>query len=176
MMKLKKRLGSLLALGLSISLLAGCGSSAEEAPEVPQNSSDTESAESGTEEEGNRKYNVTLNVVGVDNVLSTTMMSHLDELEEEYGIKIEFQQFSNEQASNKIAVSMAAGGSDIDVMMIRPLDETLLYSQNGWLENLQPYIDNDPDIDYEDFMAACRDVCTNQDGSAGYDGIRCDFL
>ncbi len=166
MMKLKKRLGSLLALGLSISLLAGCGSSVEEAPEVPQNSSDTESAESEMEEGGNRKYNVTLNVVGVDNVLSTTMMSHLDELEEEYGIKIEFQQFSNEQASNKIAVSMAAGGSDIDVMMIRPLDETLLYSQNGWLENLQPYIDNDPDIDYEDFMAACRDVCTNQDGDA----------
>ena len=55
-------------------------------------------------------------------------LKHRDELEETLGIKIEFQQFSNEQASNKIAVSMAAGGNDIDVMMIRPLDETLLYS------------------------------------------------
>ena len=106
MMKLKKRLGSLLALGLTVSLLAGCGSSAEEAPEVSQSSSDSETADSGTEESGNKKYNVTLNVVGVDNVLSTTMMNHLDELEEEYGIKIEFQQFSNQQASNKIAESM----------------------------------------------------------------------
>ena len=113
-----------------------------------------------------KKYDVTLNVVGVDNVLSSTFLKHRDELEETLGIKIEFQQFSNEQASNKIAVSMAAGGNDIDVMMIRPLDETLLYSQNGWLENLQPYVDEDSEeIDYDDFMQACKDVCTNEEGN-----------
>ena len=120
---------------------------------------------SASAEEEKKNYDVTLNVVGVDNVLSTTFMDHLDELEEEYGIRVEFQQFSNEQASNKIAVSMAAGGKDIDVMMIRPLDETLLYSQNGWLENLQPYVDADAEaIEYDDFMQACKDVCVNGDG------------
>lgn len=110
---------------------------------------------------------VTLNVVGVENVISATWKEGFDEFEEETGIKIEFQQFSNEQASNKIAVSMAAGGADIDVMMIRPLDETLLYSQNGWLEDLDPYIEEDSEeIDYDDFMTACKDVCSGESGNA----------
>lgn len=37
-----------------------------------------------------KKYDVTLNVVGVDNVLSSTFLKHRDELEETLGIKIEF--------------------------------------------------------------------------------------
>lgn len=60
---------------------------------------------------------------------------------------------------------MAAGGHDIDVMMIRPLDETLLDSQNGWLENLQPYIDRDAEeIGYDDFMEASIEVCRSESG------------
>lgn len=145
--RLKRNLSILLAASMTMGTLAGgIGVSAEEEK---------------------KDYDVTLNVVGVDNVLSSTMLQHLDELEEEYGIRVEFQQFSNEQASNKIAVSMAAGGRDIDVMMIRPLDETLLYSQNGWLENLQPYVDKDgEEIEYDDFMQACKDVCSDGEGNA----------
>ena len=117
-------------------------------------------------EEAAQKYDVTLNVVGVDNVIASTILDDLDELEELYGITVKFQQFSNEQASNKIAVSMAAGGSDIDVMMIRPLDETLLDSQNGWLEDLDPYIEADADaMEYDDFMQASLDVCKGVDGN-----------
>lgn len=147
MKNLKRNLSILLAASMALgTMIGGIGVSAEEEQ---------------------KKFDVTLNVVGVDNVLSSTMLKHLDELEEETGIRVEFQQFSNEQASNKIAVSMAAGGKDIDVMMIRPLDETLLYSQNGWLENLQPYVDDDgEEIEYDDFMQACQDVCCDADGNA----------
>lgn len=147
MRKTKKLLSILLACTMVTSIFGGMSVSAEE--------------------EETKNYDVTLNVVGVENILSSTMLAHTDELEEKYGIRIEFQQFTNEQASNKIAVAMGAGGRDIDVMMIRPLDETLLYSQNGWLENLQPYIDEDAEeIDYDDFMEACKDVCSAADGSA----------
>lgn len=146
MYKFKRKLSVLLAASMALgTMVGGIGVSAEE----------------------DKKFDVTLNVVGVDNTLATTMLAHLDELEEETGIRVEFQQFSNEQASNKIAVSMAAGGKDIDVMMIRPLDETLLYSQNGWLENLQPYVDADAEeVEYDDFMQACRDVTTDAEGNA----------
>lgn len=145
MFKFKRKLSVLLAASMAFAMMSGgIGASAEE----------------------EKKFDVTLNVIGVDNVLASTMLDHLDELEEETGIRVQFQQFSNEQASNKIAVSMAAGGKDIDVMMIRPLDETLLYSQNGWLENLQPYVDEDAEeIDFDDFMQACRDVCSDPDGN-----------
>lgn len=113
-----------------------------------------------------KKFDVTLNVVGVNNVISEVILAHQNELYEKCGIKINFQQFSNEQASNKLAVSFAAGGSDIDAFMFRPLDETLLFVQNGWLENLQPYIDKDPDAaKIDDYYPASLGLC--KDPSSG---------
>ena len=168
MTKLRKFLGGMLAAVLAVTSLMGCGKdstgSSAKSESSGQKSVSADSKDSAGK--SNKKYDCTLKVVGVDNVIVTTALKYLDELEEQYGIRVDFQQYSNEQASNKIAVSMAAGGSDIDVMMIRPLDETLLFSQNEWLENLQPYIDKDPEVDYEDFMEACREVCVNQDGDA----------
>lgn len=109
-----------------------------------------------------KKFDVTLNVVGVNNVITDVVLAHQDELYEKHGIKINFQQFSNEQASNKLAVSFAAGGSDIDAFMFRPLDETLLFVQNGWLENLQPYIDADPEAaNIDDYYPASLGLCKN---------------
>lgn len=160
MIKFKKFMGISLTAVMIVASLTGCGSSPAESTTA---SDPTSTVASGGEK---KKFNCTLKVIGIDNVVAKTALDHLDELKEEYGIDVEFQQFSNEQASNKIAVSMAAGGTDIDVMMIRPLDETLLFSQNGWLENLQPYIDRDKDIDYDDFMQACKDVCSDKDGNA----------
>ena len=163
---MKKIICLILAALMLFAALTGCSKKVEDAAPATDAEAPAQTSQDSTEtaEGETKKYNVTLHVVGVDNVVSTTFMQYADELEELYGITIDFQQFSNEQSSNKIAVSMAAGGSDIDVMMIRPLDGTLLYSQNGWLENLQPYIDADPSVEYDDFMTACADVCTDADG------------
>ncbi|WP_334195841.1 sugar ABC transporter substrate-binding protein [Muricomes intestini] len=161
---LKKIMGVLLAASMIAASFSGCGRKGESGDASADNSTSTDKTNTGDSK--SKKFDCTLKVIGIDNVVAQTVLDHADELEEELGIKIEFQQYSNEQASNKIAVSMAAGGTDVDVMMIRPLDETLLYSQNGWLENLQPYIERDSEVDYNDFMEACRDVCTNKDGDA----------
>lgn len=165
--KMEKVAGVVLAVSMVMTVLGGCGGAKENQEANTAGTTETK-AQSEDSETGNgkKKFDTTLKVIGIDNVVAQTVLKHADELEEKTGIKIEFQQYSNEQASNKIAVSMAAGGTDIDVMMLRPLDETLLYSQNGWLENLQPYIDADTEVDYEDFMQACRDVTTNADGDA----------
>ncbi|MEF9972874.1 MAG: sugar ABC transporter substrate-binding protein [Clostridia bacterium] len=110
-----------------------------------------------------KKFDVTLNVVGVNNVISEVVLEHQDELYDQLGIRINFQQFSNEQASNKLAVSFAAGGGDVDAFMFRPLDETLLFVQNGWLENLQPYVDANPEaVKLDDFYPASLGLCKNQ--------------
>ena len=105
---------------------------------------------------------MTLNVVGVNNVISEVILEKLDDLYEKHGIRINFQQFSNEQASNKLAVSFAAGGSDVDAFMFRPLDETLLFSANGWLESLTPYIEADEAAaNVEDYYDASLGLCRN---------------
>ena len=164
---MKKIICLILAALVLCTILASCSKSqgTTQTPETDTTTSTAQGSETAASDE-NKKYNVTLHVVGVDNAVAQTILQYADELEELYGITLDFQQFTNEQSSNKIAVSMAAGGSDIDAMMIRPLDGTLLYSQNGWLENLQPYIDADPSVEYDDFMAACADVCTDAAGNA----------
>ena len=161
-MKAKRLVSALTMIALLAGIFAGCSGDGGTTSSTGGDSStagDSSAAEStGGDTE---KFNTTLNVIGVDNVIATTAFDeeHLQELRDLYGIEVNFQQFTNEQASNKIAVSMAAGGADIDALMFRPLDETLLFVQNGWLENLQPYIDADPEAaNYDDYMDASKEV------------------
>ena len=168
-MKAKRLVSALTMIALLAGIFAGCSGDGGTTSSTGGDSStagDSSAAEStGGDTE---KFNTTLNVIGVDNVIATTAFDeeHLQELRDLYGIEVNFQQFTNEQASNKIAVSMAAGGADIDALMFRPLDETLLFVQNGWLENLQPYIDADPEAaNYDDYMDASKEV--TQDPATG---------
>lgn len=118
-----------------------------------------------------KKFDVTLNIVGVNNVITDVILERQDELYEKYGIRLNFQQFSNEQASNKLAVSFAAGGSDIDAFMFRPLDEARLFISNGWLENLQPYIDADPEAALvDDYYTASLEL-SKQAGTGDIHGL-----
>lgn len=168
-MKAKRLVSALTMIALLAGIFTGCSGDGGTTSSTGGDSStagDSSAAEStGGDTE---KFNTTLNVIGVDNVIATTAFDeeHLQELRDLYGIEVNFQQFTNEQASNKIAVSMAAGGADIDALMFRPLDETLLFVQNGWLENLQPYIDADPEAaNYDDYMDASKEV--TQDPATG---------
>ena len=92
---------------------------------------------------------------------------NLDDFTEKTGVQANLQQLTNEQVSQKVAVSMAAGGADVDVVIYPPLQTAILYHKNGWLENLDPYIENDPDLDYEDFSDSSTELCTFDDGVFG---------
>ncbi len=89
---------------------------------------------------------VTLNVLGNSSTPSTFMQEHLAEFEEETGIKVNYEQLTNDQLNTKILVSMAAGGADLDVFMYMAYQNTKMYVQNGWLEPLDGYITEDFDV------------------------------
>ena len=67
---------------------------------------------------------VTLNVLGNSSTPSTFMQEHLAEFEEETGIKVNYEQLTNDQLNTKILVSMAAGGADLDVFMYMAYQNT----------------------------------------------------
>lgn len=90
--------------------------------------------------------------------------TRLPEFEEQTGIKVNIESYSQEQTSNKMAVELAGRSSSLDVMFIRPLDETKLFSKNGWLEPINSYVEGDAEFDLNDFIPAAIDSVT-YDGS-----------
>ncbi|MEB3368592.1 ABC transporter substrate-binding protein [Saccharopolyspora mangrovi] len=77
------------------------------------------------------------------------------------GIKLKFVQLPENQARAKITASTATQGGEFDVVMISNY-ETPQWAANGWLENLQPYIDKTPGYDANDFIPSIRESLSYQ--------------
>lgn len=167
---MKKGIALLLALLMLTTMFVGCSKKTETTASTEATSTESTSTPKATptevEEPVEKRFDgVTLNIVGTNTVVTATILEHQGELYEKTGIKLNFQQFSNEQASNKLAVSFAAGSSDIDAFLIRPLDEARLFMQNGWLENLTPYIEEDNDeVNIEDYYEASLGLVSADNG------------
>lgn len=148
---MKKIIAMLLAIVMLISL-AACGSPAPAPTEAPK----AETSAPETPAENAKPYEgVTINVLGNSSTDSSFMQEYLDEFTAETGIKVNYEQLTNDQLNTKITVSMAAGGSDLDVFMYMAYQNTALYVQNGWLEPLDGYIDEEFDIN--DYMQSGLD-------------------
>ena len=78
----------------------------------------------------------TISVVVCNSSFMEEIQKDIGEFEEATGINVEFESLQDAQVSNKVAVASAAGGKDLDVFGYRPLQESLLYIKNGWLEPL----------------------------------------
>jgi len=106
----------------------------------------------------------TINFIGFGAEWTNNMVAGLDEFKAKTGIEVNFQQLANDQLSNKIAIGSAARSKDLDVIAFRPLQETLLFSKNGWLEPLDDYIAKSPEFAINDFFKAGRDISLNDAG------------
>ena len=100
---------------------------------------------------------VVLNVLGNSSNDSTFMQENIAAFEEETGIKVQFEQLSNDQLNSKIVVSMGAGGADLDCFMYMAYQNTNQYVDNGWLVDLTDYMDEE--FDFDDFMPGIRETC-----------------
>ncbi|GAA4614437.1 sugar ABC transporter substrate-binding protein [Saccharopolyspora hordei] len=77
------------------------------------------------------------------------------------GIKLKFVQLPENQARAKITASTATQGGEFDVVMISNY-ETPQWAANGWLENLQPYIDSSEGYDPDDFIPSIRESLSHE--------------
>ena len=77
------------------------------------------------------------------------------------GIRLRFVSLSENEARAKITASVATGGGEFDIVMISNY-ETPQWAQNGWLTDLQPYIDATPGYDAADFIPTVRDSLSYQ--------------
>lgn len=78
----------------------------------------------------------------------------LPEFTEATGIKVEIEELGTDAMSNKIAVEFNAKSPSLDLVLVRPLNETKLFGLNGWAADLHPYVDKDAAFDLKDFVDA----------------------
>ncbi|BDI23630.1 ABC transporter substrate-binding protein [Herbiconiux sp. L3-i23] len=106
---------------------------------------------------------VTLNIVAANNPWLVSIKDHLSEFEEESGITVNIEEFGNEQLSDQTQVKLNAKSTDLDVLILRPLQELRLYADNGWLEDITDRVEDSGDWNWDDFQESPRETVTVDD-------------
>lgn len=105
---------------------------------------------------------VRLTVAIVSNPQMQDAISLQSEFREQYpDIEIDFVSLPENEARAKITTSVATGGGEFDAVMISNY-ETRQWAEYGWLENLQPHIDDAEGYDHEDFVPSIRDDLSHE--------------
>ncbi|MFC4001904.1 ABC transporter substrate-binding protein [Prauserella oleivorans] len=104
----------------------------------------------------------TLVIAIVANPQMNDAMALSDRFERDHpGVRLKFVSLPENQARAKITASTATQGGEFDVVMISNY-ETQQWAANGWLENLEPYIDASRGYDQDDFIPSIRESLSHQ--------------
>ncbi|MBO0827410.1 MAG: extracellular solute-binding protein [Streptosporangiales bacterium] len=77
-----------------------------------------------------------LNVVLVNTPWARAITPHIPEFEKQTGIKVKLEQYAQEQARDKIFVSLSSHSSDLDVFNVLPSNEGLKWQASGLMQPL----------------------------------------
>ncbi len=93
-----------------------------------------------------------------------TIKPRLGEFQELTGIKVVEEDLPETQFRQKLTTELSQGTGSVDVMMSAPAQEGLKYSQAGWYEPLDAYVNDPartaPDFDFADFQPATIQIET----------------
>lgn len=88
--------------------------------------------------------------------------SKIADFEAESGYDVNVTILGEDQLSDQYNVKFNAGATDIDVAMMRPLQEAKLFAWNGWITPLDDYVADAGDWNWDDFTA--KDTVTTEEG------------
>lgn len=100
-----------------------------------------------------------LRVAAVNHVWSKALRKRLPEFEERIGRRVTMTSLTADQLSSSYNVKLNASATDIDVMMLRALQEQLLFAHNGWLADLSGRV-QDSAFGWTDFQPPPREAST----------------
>ncbi|MFE5307280.1 ABC transporter substrate-binding protein [Isoptericola sp. NPDC056578] len=92
----------------------------------------------------------------MNHVWSQAVRERIGEFEDLIGRRVAMQLLTSDQLSNSYNVKLNASSSDVDVMMVRALQEQLLFARNDWLADLSGLVE-DPEFAWADFQDAPRE-------------------
>ncbi|MEV8352015.1 ABC transporter substrate-binding protein [Streptomyces niveus] len=98
-----------------------------------------------------------LRIMAINHVWSQAIQRRTKEFEERIGRRVSMTLLTADQLASSYNVKLNASGTDVDVMMVRALQEQLLFGHNGWLADLSDRV-ADSDFDWPDFQKAPREA------------------
>jgi sorbitol/mannitol transport system substrate-binding protein len=94
----------------------------------------------------------TITVAAVANPQIDDLQALLPEFEDAHpGVKVKISILPETQLKDRVTQDIAAKGGQYDVVMLGP-DQTQVWAQNKWLEDLSPYVNDDKDYDVDDII------------------------
>ncbi|WP_420712457.1 ABC transporter substrate-binding protein, partial [Streptomyces sp. SPB78] len=99
-----------------------------------------------------------LRIMAINHVWSQAIKKKLPEFEERIGRKVSMQMLTADQLASSYNVKLNASGTDVDVMMVRALQEQLVFGHNRWLVDLTERVEGERGFAWQDFQRSARDV------------------
>ncbi|MFF2860735.1 ABC transporter substrate-binding protein [Streptomyces rubiginosohelvolus] len=98
-----------------------------------------------------------LRIMAINHVWSQAIRRRTAEFEERIGRRVSMTLLTADQLASSYNVKLNASGTDVDVMMVRALQEQLLFGHNGWLADLSDRVADDR-FAWDDFQDAPREA------------------
>ncbi|MFJ3576582.1 ABC transporter substrate-binding protein [Streptomyces rubiginosohelvolus] len=98
-----------------------------------------------------------LRIMAINHVWSQAVKRRIAEFEERVGRRVSMTLLTADQLASSYNVKLNASGTDVDVMMVRALQEQLLFGHNGWLVDLSDRVTDDR-FAWDDFQDAPREA------------------
>lgn len=96
-----------------------------------------------------------LRVLAINHVWTRMLRERIGEFEELTGRRVAISMLTSDQLASTYNVKLNASATDIDVLMVRALQEQALFARNGWLADLTDLV-AEPDYRWSDFQEAPR--------------------
>ncbi|MBP2479387.1 multiple sugar transport system substrate-binding protein [Crossiella equi] len=100
-----------------------------------------------------------LRVLAANHVWTRTLRERIGELEDLIRRRVSVTMLTGDQLAGAYNVKLNASATDIDVMMVRALQEQALFARNGWLADLTDLVGEDG-YRWQDFQEAPRGAST----------------
>ncbi|MFE3598066.1 ABC transporter substrate-binding protein [Streptomyces sp. NPDC059142] len=107
---------------------------------------------------GTASANAPLRIMAINHVWSQAIRQRIEEFESRVGRRVSMTLLTADQLTNSYNVKLNASGTDVDVMMVRALQDQLLFGRNGWLADLTGLVKGDASYGWADFQDAPREV------------------
>lgn len=99
-----------------------------------------------------------LRIMAINHVWSQAIQRRTEEFEDRIGRRVSITMLTADQLASSYNVKLNASGTDVDVMMVRALQEQLVFAHNGWLTDLTDRVERDKDFAWGDFQPAPRNA------------------
>lgn len=159
---MKKKLCLVLTMATMLTTLAGCSGGTSGLPGETTKAAETAKTEAGSSEAGGQEAagettdkpyaGTAIRVLGMTGQISDAIQKYLDTFEEETGIEVNLELYGEAQLREKCTTEFLAGSSTIDAFLMAPLQDMTAFSNNGWIEPLDRYLE-DPTFDWNDFSS-----------------------